>query len=212
MTPHLCGTAQYCDTQAQHSTTASRTQFRLLCCQPELIPESLAARMPQFTLRDPCRLLAWLGRTIHMSSIGQRRQGCSITQLSDRPPVPSCQLRCRERRHQPGACELLAVGRQGLFTMSLGSLVRGCHRSHFGSRYTSGLMRSAQAFFCHCRMLWQACSQHGEEQGPAFTRHARLDFPLPVALAIRRLQAITFSFSWIPFGDHPIKLERYRED
>ena len=41
-------------------TTASSTQFCLLCCLSEPIPKSLAARMLQLTLQDPCRLLAWL--------------------------------------------------------------------------------------------------------------------------------------------------------
>jgi hypothetical protein len=30
---------------ARNPSTAASTQFRLLCCQPELIPESLAARV-----------------------------------------------------------------------------------------------------------------------------------------------------------------------
>ena len=49
-------------------TTAASAQFCLLCCQPEPIPRSLTARMSLFTQRDPCRLAAWLGRTIHMAS------------------------------------------------------------------------------------------------------------------------------------------------
>ena len=49
-------------------TTAASAQFCLLCCQPEPIPRSLTARMSLFTQRDPCRLAAWLGRTIHMVS------------------------------------------------------------------------------------------------------------------------------------------------
>ena len=48
-------------------TTASSAQFCLLCCQPEPIPRSLAARMSRFTPRDPCRLSAWLGQTIDMT-------------------------------------------------------------------------------------------------------------------------------------------------
>ena len=46
-------------------TTAGSAQFCLLCCQPEPIPGSLAARMFLLTLRDPCRLPAWLGRSIN---------------------------------------------------------------------------------------------------------------------------------------------------
>ena len=46
-------------------TTASSAQFCLLCCQPEPVPRSLAARMSQLTPRDPCRLLAWSGQTIN---------------------------------------------------------------------------------------------------------------------------------------------------
>ena len=50
----------------QCPTTASSVQFCLLCCQPEPMPGSLAARRLQLTLQDPCRLPAWSGRTIHM--------------------------------------------------------------------------------------------------------------------------------------------------
>ena len=53
-------------------TTAASAQFCLLCCQPEPIPRSLTARMSRFTSRDPCRLAAWLGRTIHMGSRAYR--------------------------------------------------------------------------------------------------------------------------------------------
>ena len=51
----------------QYPTTASSVQFCLLCCQPEPMPGSLAARRLQLTLQDPCRLPAWSGRTIHMA-------------------------------------------------------------------------------------------------------------------------------------------------
>ena len=47
-------------------TTASSTEFCLLCCQPEPMPQFLTARMAQFTPWHPCRLLAWLGQSIHM--------------------------------------------------------------------------------------------------------------------------------------------------
>ena len=56
----------------------------MLCCQPEPVPGSLAVRMSLLTQRDPCRLPAWLGRTINMlyrtcrapvHSITQPRQG-----------------------------------------------------------------------------------------------------------------------------------------
>ena len=43
-------------------TTAGSAQFCLLCCQPEPVPRSLAARLSQLTSRDPCRLQAWLGQ------------------------------------------------------------------------------------------------------------------------------------------------------
>ena len=46
--------------------TASRVEFCLLCCQPEPVPQSLPARTSQFTLKHPCRLLAWPRWTIHM--------------------------------------------------------------------------------------------------------------------------------------------------
>jgi hypothetical protein len=49
---------------AHSPTTASSARFCLLCCQPEPIPRSLAARMSQFTPWDPCRLLAWSGQAI----------------------------------------------------------------------------------------------------------------------------------------------------
>ena len=47
-------------------TTADSAQSCLLCCQPEPVPRTLAARMSQFTLGHPCRLSAWSGWAIHM--------------------------------------------------------------------------------------------------------------------------------------------------
>ena len=79
--------------QAHVPTTASSAQFCLLCCQPEPIPRSLAARMSQLTSRDPCRLQAWLGR-----AFGTVCRTCAVSPHSlaivpkatgDRsPPVP----------------------------------------------------------------------------------------------------------------------------
>ncbi len=46
---------------AQGPPTASGAQFCLLCCQPEPVPRSSTARVPQFTPWDPCRPLAWAG-------------------------------------------------------------------------------------------------------------------------------------------------------
>ena len=40
-------------------TTAGSAQFCLLCCQPEPIPGTLAARRPLLTPRVPCRLPVW---------------------------------------------------------------------------------------------------------------------------------------------------------
>ena len=40
-------------------TTAASAQFCLLCCQPEPLPESLAARAAPLTQGRPCRLAAW---------------------------------------------------------------------------------------------------------------------------------------------------------
>ena len=40
-------------------TTAGSAQFCLLCCQPEPIPGTLAARKPLLTPRVPCRLPVW---------------------------------------------------------------------------------------------------------------------------------------------------------
>ena len=40
-------------------TTAPSAQFCLLCCQPEPLPESLAARAAPLTQGRPCRLGAW---------------------------------------------------------------------------------------------------------------------------------------------------------
>ena len=50
---------------AHYPTTASSAWFCLLCCQPQPVPRSSAARMPRFTPRAPCRLLAWLGQAIN---------------------------------------------------------------------------------------------------------------------------------------------------
>ena len=41
---------------AYFPTTAGSAQFCLLCCQPEPVPGTLAARMSQLTSWDPCRL------------------------------------------------------------------------------------------------------------------------------------------------------------
>ena len=38
--------------------------LHVLCCQPETIPRSLAARLSQLTSWEPCRLLACSGRAI----------------------------------------------------------------------------------------------------------------------------------------------------
>lgn len=65
---------------AQCPTTAGSAQFCLLCCQPEPVPRSLAARLPQFTLRDPCRLPAWLGSAINMLCRTCQAPAHSITQ------------------------------------------------------------------------------------------------------------------------------------
>ena len=51
---------------AQCPTTAGSAQFCLLCCQPEPVPGSSTARVPQLTPWNPCRLPAWSGRTINM--------------------------------------------------------------------------------------------------------------------------------------------------
>ena len=40
-------------------TTAGSAQFCLLCCQTELVPESLPARPPPITRGCPCRLPVW---------------------------------------------------------------------------------------------------------------------------------------------------------
>ena len=42
-------------------TTADTAQSCLLCCQPEPVPRTLAARMSWFTPGHPCRLPAWPG-------------------------------------------------------------------------------------------------------------------------------------------------------
>ena len=48
-----------------HTTTGS-AQFCLLCRQPEPVPGTSTARVPQLTPWDPCRLPTWSGRTIYM--------------------------------------------------------------------------------------------------------------------------------------------------
>ena len=48
-----------CAIQAYCPTTASSTQFCLLCFQPEPIPGFLTARLLTLTRQEPCRLLAW---------------------------------------------------------------------------------------------------------------------------------------------------------
>ena len=44
---------------AHYPTTADSAQSCLLCYQPEPVPRTLAARVSQFTLSQPCRLPAW---------------------------------------------------------------------------------------------------------------------------------------------------------
>ena len=54
--------------QPQCPSTACRAQFCLLCCQPEPVPRSLAARMSQLTPRDPCRLHVCMRQAIYIAS------------------------------------------------------------------------------------------------------------------------------------------------
>ncbi len=49
---------------ARAPATVSSAQFCLLCCQPEPVPRSLAARNSLLTPREPCRLLTWSGQAI----------------------------------------------------------------------------------------------------------------------------------------------------
>ena len=44
---------------AHYPTTADSAQSCLLCYQPEPVPRTLAARVSQSTLSQPCRLSAW---------------------------------------------------------------------------------------------------------------------------------------------------------
>ena len=88
----------------QCPTTAGSVQFCLLCCQPEPVPRSLAARRSQLTLRDPCRLPAWSGRTIHMASrtYCAPMHSCHPSQVTDQGPhcsssVPLLFFRKNER-------------------------------------------------------------------------------------------------------------------
>ena len=50
------------------SSLHSGVRFGLLCCQPEPVPGSLPARIPQFTLQYPCGPLALLRRAVHRHS------------------------------------------------------------------------------------------------------------------------------------------------
>ena len=71
-------------------TTAGSAQFCLLCCQPEPIPGTLAARKHLLTQRVPCRLPVWsrmnhlhevqdmassptLHRQVHMAQVETRK-------------------------------------------------------------------------------------------------------------------------------------------
>ena len=86
------------------------------------------------------------------------------------------------------------------------------HRSHFGSRYNLGCCGHA-GLFQHCKFnlrLGGYClsfitthstnAKYSQEVG----RHGEFQ--------ICRVTAKVEQLPWIPFGDHPLKLERYRED
>ena len=71
-----------------YPTTAASTHFCLLCCQPEPVRGSLTARMTHFTASDPCRLAAWLGKTIHMMRRACRLPLYSITSSERQAEAP----------------------------------------------------------------------------------------------------------------------------
>ena len=74
---------------ADFPTTASSAWFCLLCCQPEPVPRSLAARVSQLTSWDPCRLLAWLGSaicTVYRSRTGPS-QSITMFQMATRDKI-----------------------------------------------------------------------------------------------------------------------------
>ena len=100
--------------QAHDPTTASSAQFCLLCCQPEPVPRSLAARLSQLTSRDPCRLQAWLGRafcTVCRTCTGSPHSDTIIR--SDRESRPSSKkVEGKQRKGKTKQCRE-GKGREG---------------------------------------------------------------------------------------------------
>ena len=70
--------------QVHFPSTASSAQLCLLCCQPEPVPGSSAARVRRPPPLQPCRLLAWKGQTI-----STKRRSCGGATLL-RTPVCEC--------------------------------------------------------------------------------------------------------------------------
>ena len=66
-----CGAATV-TTQARCPSTAPRGRFSLLCCQPEALLASLAARTSRATKRCPYGLGTWRGRTINVACAASR--------------------------------------------------------------------------------------------------------------------------------------------
>lgn len=83
-------------------STASGTQYCLLCCQPEPMPRYLTASVPQVTLRDPCSPLAWRGQAIYMICRTCRAPWHSIAQVRIATGVaPQLSSRWTSLKQQP---------------------------------------------------------------------------------------------------------------
>ena len=78
-----------------------------------------------------------------------------------------------------------------------------CHFSHFVSRYTSGLLRSRKPFFSSHGLSCVAMDMFPERQALCLVDVKQVYYDWPRA---------PIADKWIPFGEHPLKLERYRED
>ena len=150
----------------QRSLHSIQAHFCLLCCQPEPVPRSLAARLSQLTSRDHCRLQAWLGQAL-----------CTVCRTCTVPPHFIAIIRGNRKPKSPSECKRSA---------------RHGQRKHLVDFRQGGhLIRVSDA-----------------------TRSDRFVIrPIHPASQKRSCpQLASFVCFRIPFGDHPLQLQRYRQD
>ena len=198
-----------------YPTTAGGAQFCLLCCQPGPVPESLPARPPPLTKGRPCRPPVWLGHPIHTASRTCHGPQRFISQVPMRgtgrhdPPQRKCCVG-KSRPHLR-----VSVGRRlGETPGAPPPATRRDATAAAGQRPatppTGALGGGAAAVvdtYPRPRRLAAAKRRpRGSPGGASARARGRRDRG---SRGHTTLAPLRFR---IPFGDHPLKLERYRED